>query len=245
MASTTMLLRALASRVCLGDAGSSSSGRAGAPRPLSPGSVPRAPRRLVPATLSRPRRAPASPPRAVGDDVAMRLFSAAQSADDLVGGQLSGGVTPATFAVVLAAGLVTSLSPCTLSVPPPHRGLHRRPRRPAPAPAPEDPDETDDQRARREEVEADARRAALAGNALAFAAGLATTLPPPPPPPPPPRRHRGVFRPSLRPDPWRRSPPRRLRPRRRHGPESPEVILVEFPVFSAISTRANSRSRPP
>ena len=116
MASTTMVLRALASRVCLDDAGSSSSGRAGAPRPLSPGSVPRAPRRLVPATLSRPRRAPASPPRAVGDDVAMRLFSAAQSADDLVGGGLSGGVTPATFAVVLAAGLVTSLSPCTLSV---------------------------------------------------------------------------------------------------------------------------------
>ena len=89
--------------------------RGGASSPLSR-FRPRAPRRLVPATLSRPRRAPASPPRAVGDDVAMRLFSAAQSADDLVGGQLSGGVTPATFAVVLAAGLVTSLSPCTLSV---------------------------------------------------------------------------------------------------------------------------------
>jgi len=34
----------------------------------------------------------------------------------LVVGQLSGSVTPATFVVTLLAGLVTSLSPCTLSV---------------------------------------------------------------------------------------------------------------------------------
>ena len=171
MASTTMMLRALASRACLGDARSSCSCRAGSPRPLSPGSVPRTPRRVVPATLPRPRRAPASPPRAVGDDVAMRLFSAAQSADDLVGGQLSGGVTPATFAVVLAAGLVTSLSPCTLSVLPLTVGYIG-----GYAASASDPDETDDQRARREEIEADARRAALTANAVAFAAGLATTL---------------------------------------------------------------------
>ena len=44
------------------------------------------------------------------------LYAAGQSADALVASSLAGGVTPATFAVVLAAGLVTSLSPCTLSV---------------------------------------------------------------------------------------------------------------------------------
>jgi hypothetical protein len=53
---------------------------------------------------------------AIGDDVAMGLFAAAQSADTLVADQLGGGITPVTFAVTLAAGLVTSLSPCTLSV---------------------------------------------------------------------------------------------------------------------------------
>ena len=51
----------------------------------------------------------------VGDDISMGLFSAAQSADSVVGSQLD-NVTPITFAVVLIAGLVTSLSPCTLSV---------------------------------------------------------------------------------------------------------------------------------
>ena len=51
----------------------------------------------------------------VGDDISMGLFSAAQSADSVVGSQLE-NVTPITFAVVLVAGLVTSLSPCTLSV---------------------------------------------------------------------------------------------------------------------------------
>ena len=53
---------------------------------------------------------------AVADDVAMGLFSASQSADAVVVGQLTDGVTPVTFAAVLVAGLVTSLSPCTLSV---------------------------------------------------------------------------------------------------------------------------------
>ena len=41
---------------------------------------------------------------AIGDDVAMGLFTAAQSADSLVAGQLSGSVTPATFVVTLLAG---------------------------------------------------------------------------------------------------------------------------------------------
>lgn len=53
---------------------------------------------------------------AIGDDMAMGLFAAAQSADTLVADQLGGGVTPVTFGVILVAGLVTSLSPCTLSV---------------------------------------------------------------------------------------------------------------------------------
>ena len=74
MASTTMLLRALASRVCLDDAGSSLSGARGRLVPSLP--VP-SPARLAvsfPRRSPAPRRAPASPPRAVGDDVAMRLL---------------------------------------------------------------------------------------------------------------------------------------------------------------------------
>jgi cytochrome c-type biogenesis protein len=43
------------------------------------------------------------------------LFEAAQRANQLVADQLD-GVTPVTYCVVLAAGLATSLSPCTLSV---------------------------------------------------------------------------------------------------------------------------------
>lgn len=43
------------------------------------------------------------------------LFSAITSADAAVAEQLT-GLTPVTFAVVLGAGLLTSLSPCTLSV---------------------------------------------------------------------------------------------------------------------------------
>ncbi|KAF5840814.1 cytochrome C biogenesis protein transmembrane region-domain-containing protein [Dunaliella salina] len=43
------------------------------------------------------------------------LYEAGQRANDIVSCQLS-RVTPVTYGVVLAAGLVTSLSPCTLSV---------------------------------------------------------------------------------------------------------------------------------
>ncbi|GLC34225.1 Cytochrome c-type bioproteinsis ccda-like chloroplastic protein 2 [Pleodorina starrii] len=49
------------------------------------------------------------------DAILQGLFSAGQSADALVASQLS-GVTPLTYLIVLGAGLVTSLSPCTLSV---------------------------------------------------------------------------------------------------------------------------------
>ncbi|KAG2494435.1 hypothetical protein HYH03_007487 [Edaphochlamys debaryana] len=50
-----------------------------------------------------------------GDALVQSLFAAGQSADALVAEQLA-GVTPLTYAIVLGAGLVTSLSPCTLSV---------------------------------------------------------------------------------------------------------------------------------
>ncbi|GFH18256.1 DsbD domain-containing protein [Haematococcus lacustris] len=43
------------------------------------------------------------------------LYEVGQRANDLVAAQLA-GVTPVTYAAVLAAGLATSLSPCTLSV---------------------------------------------------------------------------------------------------------------------------------
>ncbi|GAX86386.1 hypothetical protein CEUSTIGMA_g13798.t1, partial [Chlamydomonas eustigma] len=43
------------------------------------------------------------------------LFKISQSADEIVASQLT-GVSPATYGVVLVAGLLTSLSPCTLSV---------------------------------------------------------------------------------------------------------------------------------
>lgn len=43
------------------------------------------------------------------------LFDLINQADDLVSSQLT-GLSPLTFAIVLGAGLLTSLSPCTLSV---------------------------------------------------------------------------------------------------------------------------------
>lgn len=44
------------------------------------------------------------------------LYSAGQNANSLVQGQLQGSLSPASVAIIFGAGLVTSLSPCTLSV---------------------------------------------------------------------------------------------------------------------------------
>lgn len=53
---------------------------------------------------------------AIGDFAGVDgLFDAVSQADQLVLEQLQ-GLTPLSFAVVLGAGLLTSLSPCTLSV---------------------------------------------------------------------------------------------------------------------------------
>jgi cytochrome c-type biogenesis protein len=52
---------------------------------------------------------------AVAADGGMGVYALTQQFDVLVQQQLT-GLTPASFAIVLAAGLVTSLSPCTLSV---------------------------------------------------------------------------------------------------------------------------------
>jgi len=110
----------------------------------------------------------------VGDDISMGLFSAAQSADSVVGSQLE-NVTPITFAVVLVAGLVTSLSPCTLSVLPLTIGFiggYAGPKEAEQGPE----DETEEARARRLEAVAKAKADALLVNGFAFAAGLASTL---------------------------------------------------------------------
>ncbi|KAJ9522884.1 hypothetical protein QJQ45_023674 [Haematococcus lacustris] len=65
-----------------------------------------APRRRLRARLARVKLHASEP------DI---LYEVGQRANDLVAAQLA-GVTPVTYAAVLAAGLATSLSPCTLSV---------------------------------------------------------------------------------------------------------------------------------
>lgn len=50
------------------------------------------------------------------DDPGMWLFGVGADANSLVQSRLSGGLSPPTVAIILGAGVVTSLSPCTLSV---------------------------------------------------------------------------------------------------------------------------------
>ena len=92
----------------------------------------------------------------------MGLFAAANAADDVVGSQLADGITPVTVLVVLASGLVTSLSPCTLSV----------------LPSPSATSRLRDSAADSEPGAnaAPRRSSSTARNGAAFAAGLATTL---------------------------------------------------------------------
>ncbi|KAH9552461.1 hypothetical protein CY35_09G067600 [Sphagnum magellanicum] len=51
-----------------------------------------------------------------GDWLSNTLYSAGQQANDLVQLQLSGSLSATSVAIIFGAGLVTSLSPCTLSV---------------------------------------------------------------------------------------------------------------------------------
>ena len=68
-----------------------------------------------PAAAAAAAAAAADFPQPLADLSSLQLFELVNSANALVEQQLA-GLTPLSFAIVLGAGLLTSLSPCTLSV---------------------------------------------------------------------------------------------------------------------------------